>query len=81
MLKTKKYQIDGKVVEKTFKLVDATTGAELDLPFTRTDWQGNPITVADFNPSRFIGNEGFVFTSINEVLVPSVVNTKIVEIN
>lgn len=62
------------------KLVDAKTGEEITLPARRTCWDGAEIIVRDFKPSRFEGNEGYVYTNMNETFVPSVVGAKIVPV-
>lgn len=63
-----------------FKLIDAETGAEIILPARRTSWNGAAITIRDFKPSRFAGNEGYIYTTMNETFVPSVCGLKIVQV-
>jgi hypothetical protein len=63
----------------THKLVDAKTGDEIPLPARRTCWDGAEIIVNDFKPSRFQGNQGYIFTTLNETYVPSVIGAKIIE--
>jgi hypothetical protein len=65
---------------RTFKLVNAKTGEEITLPARMTCWDGAEIMVRDFKPSRFEGNEGYIYTTMNETFVPSVVGAKIVAV-
>lgn len=60
---------------KAFKLVDAKTGEEVSLPFHGKCWDGHEITVRGFAPSW---DHGRIFTTAEEVFVPSVVGLKIV---
>lgn len=62
------------------KLVDKKTGEEITLPARRICWDGAEIIVRDFKPSRFEGNEGYIYTTMNETFVPSVVGAKIVPV-
>lgn len=63
-----------------FKLIDKTTGEEITLPARRQCWDGADIVVRDYKPSRFEGNEGYIYTTMNEVYVPSVIGAEIVEV-
>jgi len=63
-----------------YQLVDEKTGAEIVLPARLKCWDGEWIMVRDFKPSRFEGNEGYIYTTMNEVFVPSVVGAKIVAV-
>ena len=67
------------VAKTGFKLVDAKTGEEITLPSTRKCWDGAEIVVRDFKPSRFAGNQGYIYTTMNETFVPSVCGAKIVQ--
>lgn len=64
---------------RVFKLVDEKTGKEIALPARRTCWDGAEIVVREFKPSRFEGNQGYIYTNLNETFVPSVIGAKIVE--
>jgi hypothetical protein len=72
-------EIGQKMSELKFKLVDAATGEELVLPKAFTTLTGQ-IVVRDWKPSRFIGNPGYIYTTLNETLVPSVIGAQIVEV-
>lgn len=63
-----------------FILVDLSTGQEIALPARLKCWDGAEIVVRDFKPSRFEGNEGYIYTTMNETYVPSVVGAKIVAV-
>lgn len=71
---------DTPAVAQSHKLVDASTGQDITLPARLTCWDGAEIVVRDFKPSRFEGNEGYVYTTMNETYVPSVVGAKIVAV-
>lgn len=62
-----------------FKLVDAKTGADITLPARMRCWDGAEVMVRDFKPSRFDGNEGYIYTT-EGTFVPSVVGAKIVAV-
>ena len=61
------------------KLIDTATGEVINLPAKRKCWDGAEIIVANFKPSRFQGNEGYIITDLNEAFVPSVIGAKIIE--
>jgi hypothetical protein len=70
-------EAEARAARARFKLIDGETGAEITLPATRKCWDGYEITIKTFRQSP--GAEGFIFTTANEVYVPSVCGAKIVE--
>ena len=64
---------------RAFKLIDCETGAEITLPATRKCWDGYEITITDFQASGSKDMPGKIYTSMNEVYVPSVCGAKIIE--
>lgn len=65
---------------QAYRLVDAKTGEEITLPARLRCWDGAEVVVRDFKPSRFAGNQGYIYTTMNETFVPSVVGAKIVAV-
>ena len=66
-------------VARKFKLIDCETGAEIVLPATRKCHDGYVITITDFQASGSKDMPGKIYTSMNEVYVPSVCGAKIIE--
>lgn len=74
-------QAGQKMSELKFKLVDEATGEDLQLPVDRVIWDGSRVRATSWKPSRFIGNEGYVYDANGWPLAPSVIGAKIVEIS
>jgi hypothetical protein len=73
-------QVGQKMSELKFKLVDAETGAELELPALRNVWDGTQHLITDWKPSRFIDNPGRVFNRIGQPFTPGTFGLKIIEV-
>lgn len=70
---------DPSPVWANYKLVDEA-GEEVALPKLMTAWNGEKHWVESFKPSRYQGNQGYIYTRQNVTLVPSVFKLKIVRI-
>lgn len=63
-----------------YRLVDAKTGETVALPAARKCWDGYEITIRDFEPIKYETSGGKIYTTMNEVFVPSVCGLKIVQV-
>ena len=73
-------KVGQEIIRANFKLVDEKTGAEIQLPAMRASWSGSEHLLEEFKPSKYVGSEGLVRTSLNEGFVASVFGLRVVEI-